>query len=151
MRKGDNTKYNLELLPKIFKWASEGIREIGIANNLGIRQETLINWKKEHPELVETLKEGKEQAIVKVENSLYKRANGFKYKEKKVVVNGNNPHEEVVTKYVIPDVAAQTFILKNRLPEEYKDRQSVDVTGEGLLVKLINTVESEKNEPTEPI
>jgi hypothetical protein len=51
---------------------------------LGISISTLHQWKVKHEEFYEALQRGKDEANRCVENSLFKRANGFHYETEKV-------------------------------------------------------------------
>ncbi|MGO5053633.1 helix-turn-helix domain-containing protein [Lachnospiraceae bacterium LCP25S3_G4] len=115
-------------------YARDGLTDKQIANNIGIAVSTLNNWKNDHVEILESLKRGKEVVDIEVENALLKRALGYKYKEttKELFVDKNNGTEElkvtkVVEKEVVPDTTAQIFWLKNRKPEEWRDKRQVDV------------------------
>jgi hypothetical protein len=77
-------KYDTHVKPKLLlvaAWARDGLTDVDIAKNLDIGVSTLHAYKKEHPELLESLKRGKEEADVAVENALYKRALGYEYEE----------------------------------------------------------------------
>lgn len=137
-RKKGNGKYHEwiteEGLLKIEGWARDGLTDENIAHNIGIAVSTLNNWKNRYVELMESLKEGKEVADRKVENALYKRALGYEYEEVKMVVEkdekGNEKkRQEKVIKKVVPDVTAQIFWLKNRKPEQWRDRHNIDHAG----------------------
>ena len=91
--------------------------------------------KKGYSEFAELLKNGREEADLRVENSLFKRACGFEYEEKtnEVKMNSDGSLGQVVsvkttTKFIPPDTTAQIFWLKNRKPKEWRDRQEHDVT-----------------------
>lgn len=66
---------------KIEDWARSGLTEEQIAHNMGIRRETLIDWKRKYPNISNTLKKGKEVVDIEVENALLKRALGYKFTE----------------------------------------------------------------------
>lgn len=70
-----------EGLLKIEGWARDGLTDEQIANNMGIRRETLIEWKKKYPNISNTIKRGKEVVDRQVENALLKRALGYSYTE----------------------------------------------------------------------
>ena len=78
-----------------------------VAELIGIGVPTLHQWKLHHKEFAEARKSGKAPADERVIESLYNRALGF-------VRNG---------RYFPPDVTACIFWLKNRLPNEWRDRQ----------------------------
>jgi len=118
-------------------WCRDGLTELDIANKLGISKATLENYKRDHLDFLAALKRGKEVADVEVENSLNKRANGYKYDEVTRESQWNPKTEEfelvitkVVTKEVQPDVTAEIFWLKNRKPKEWRDKQEHEITGD---------------------
>ena len=112
-------------------WA-EGLAKLGkieddIAAAMGIHVSTLRDWKKKFPEFSVALKIGKSEADTAVENSLFKRAMGYTYEELKIVNDGERVEKTV--KQVAPDTTAQIFWLKNRKPDEWRDKVHQEVTG----------------------
>lgn len=122
-------------------WA-EGLAKLGkieddIAAAMGIHVSTLRDWKKKFPEFSVALKIGKSEADTQVENSLFKRAMGYEYEETKTVNDGERVEKTI--KQVAPDVTAQIFWLKNRKPEEWRDKVHQEVTGkDGGPVQITN-------------
>ncbi len=130
--KWDNVKDKLILIEG---WARDGLTNEQIAENLGIGKTTFYKMIKEHSELFEHLKKGKEVIDYEVENALLKRALGYKYEEKTYESIYNKEldmHTEKltkrVTKQVAPDTTALIFWLKNRKPKQWRDK--VDIEGE---------------------
>ena len=119
-----------EGLLKLEGWARDGFTDEQIAHNIGIVPSTLYEWKKRYPEISEALKKGKEVVDREVENALLKRALGHKETIKKVKVLNDGtiiPYQEEV---VYPgDTTAQIFWLKNRKPEQWRDKRETEVTG----------------------
>lgn len=128
-------------------WAREGLTDKQIANNLGIGLTTFYKHKKEHSEVSEALKKGKEIIDFEVENALLKRALGYKYTEVTkerliqkdehgnplVDIHGFPVYKMVITKTVAkevaPDTTAQIFWLKNRKLNEWRDKRDVEHSG----------------------
>lgn len=88
--------------------ASRGLTLEQISNSLGIATSTLCLRKSEEAELSEAIKRGRATGIKMVSNALFESA-----------MSGN--------------VAAQIFFLKNRAPEEWRDK--VDITVEESVPK----------------
>lgn len=123
-----------EGLIKIEGWARDGLSNKQIAQNIGIREGTIYEWIKNYPEFSEALKKGKEVIDREVENALLKRALGYQAEETKTYVkdDGNgkkNKHVEKVKKHLAGDVTAMIFWLKNRKPEEWRDRKETELSG----------------------
>ena len=114
-------------------WARDGLTEEQIAHNMGIRRETLIQWKKRDVNISNALKSGKEVVDRQVENALFKTATGFYYDEETVTNQG-----EVVTvrKYSKPNTTAQIYWLKNRKREVWTDKQEVQLEANVTTNKL---------------
>ena len=130
-------------------WA-EGLAKLGktdeeISTAFGISRSTLLEWKKSHPELSVALKIGKSEADTAVENSLFKRAMGYTYEELKIVNDGERVEKTV--KQVAPDTTAQIFWLKNRKPDEWRDKVHQEVTGkDGGPVAVVRDMTDEEIE-----
>ena len=95
---------------------------------------TLYEWKKKYPEISEALKKGKEVIDRQVENALLKRALGYEYEEVKQIIEKDEKGKdrkriEKTVKQVAPDTTAQIFWLKNRKPDEWRDRQNIEHSG----------------------
>lgn len=109
--------------------AREGLTQQQIANNLGISIDTLIENKKKYSEFNDALKKGKEVIDFEVENALLKRALGYEYEEE---TYENGILTKKVKKQVPPDTTAQIFWLKNRKPNNWKDRVETDEDKEAV-------------------
>jgi hypothetical protein len=114
-------------------WARDGLSDEQLAEKMGICTSTFYAWKNKYPEISEALKEGKDVADRKVENALYKRACGFEYEEvttERDEINGKMITKRV-TKFYPPDPTSMIFWLKNRKPDEWRDKRETEVTGSG--------------------
>lgn len=125
-----------EGLLKLEGWARDGLTNEQIAKNIGVNPDTLYTWMKKFSEISEALKKGKEVIDRQVENALLKRALGYKYDEitREIGVDQDTGEErlivtKVVTKEVQPDTTAQIFWLKNRKPNDWRDKQQVEHSG----------------------
>lgn len=127
-------KYEYWLTPegllRLEAWARDGLTDEQIASNAGITPSTLYEWKKKYSDISEALKKGKEVVDIQVENALLKRALGYTYKEIKVEETAEGEKVTTTTKEVVPDTTAQIFWLKNRRPEQWRDKQNMELSGE---------------------
>lgn len=131
-----------EGLLQLESWARDGLTDEQIASNMGITRKTLAEWKTKYSDICDTLKRGKAVVDIQVENALLKRALGYSYDEvtrERVldydpstgqVVGSHMEITKTVKKEVRGDTTAQIFWLKNRRPEQWRDKRDVSVEGE---------------------
>lgn len=119
-----------EGLLKIEGWARDGLTDKQIAQNMGVAYSTLKDRKNRFSDFSATLKRGKEVIDRQVENALLKRALGYEYIETtKELTDQGLTVTKKVTKQVAPDTTAQIFWLKNRKPQEWRDKQEIEHSG----------------------
>lgn len=127
-----------EGLLKIEGWARDGCTDKEIAANIGINPDTLYTWKKKFPILAESLKKGKDVVDRQVEKSLLQRALGYSYEEiSEKYEDGVMTERKVTKKHVVPDTTAQIFWLKNRKPEQWRDKPQSESAIDKALAKAI--------------
>lgn len=118
-----------EKLTLINGWAKKGLTEEQISKNMGISYSTLREWKKKYPTIEAALKKGKEVVDYEIESALFKRAMGYEYEEEKTYiqeVDGKvTKRKEIYKRHMPGDTTAQIFWLKNRKPEEWRDRPRI--------------------------
>jgi len=133
-------------------WARNGLTDEQIAKNLGISKDTFYKYKKEYTDFSDSLKRGKEVVDIEVENALLKRALGYKYDEvtkERDKDTGELVVTKVVTKEVVGDTTAQIYWLKNRKPEDWRDKKEIEHSGnisnpyEGLTREQLLKIASE--------
>lgn len=140
---GKKDKYHRlvrDKLTLILHWKRMGWTDEEVANRLGIAYSTFKIYKGKYEELSAVLRAGKDEADAEVENALFGRAVGIKTTVKKPMKvktveyeNGKRVREEERIEYgeeevfVPPDVTADMFYLKNRVPNRWGDkRQSAE-------------------------
>ena len=114
-------------------WAKSGLTDEQIAKNIGINRTTLYDWKKKETNIADALKRGKEVIDFEVENALLKKALGYTItiKEEKLDKDGC-VHTLEKDVHIPPDTTAQIFWLKNRKPNNWKDRVETDEDKEAV-------------------
>lgn len=114
-------------------WARSGLTDEQIAKNIGINRTTLYDWKKKEVNIADALKKGKEVIDFEVENALLKKALGYTItiKEEKLDRDGC-VHTLEKNVHIPPDTTAQIFWLKNRKPNNWKDRVETDEDKEAV-------------------
>lgn len=114
-------------------WARDGLTDEQIAHNMGIRRETLYDYKNKYPNISNALKKGKEIVDIEVENALLKRALGYTItlKEQKVDKDGCI-HDLQKDIHVPGDTTAQIFWLKNRRKQQWRDKVEYEANTDEL-------------------
>jgi hypothetical protein len=146
-------------------WAREGLTDKDIADNIGIGYSTFTAWKSKNKAIQEALKRGKAPVDFKVENQLLKSALGYyvtvkepvKLKTKKQLKDKGTIEEEhiewIEKQVFIPPVpACQFFWLKNRKPNNWRDRPEassafIDEATRNEVNKLVESIS--KNDANE--
>lgn len=104
-------------------WARDGLTDEQLAEKMGCGVRTLYDWKERFPQISQALKKGKEIVDIQVENALLKRALGYEYMEERVEISEKDGRKVIqTTKTVPPDTTAQIFWLKNRRPDQWRDK-----------------------------
>lgn len=128
---GRPTSYKSTFPKQAAKLCALGATDREIADFFEVATSTLYLWKHTHPEFSEALKAGKAEADARVERSLYARAVGYEQDEVKIFMPAGAA-EPVYAPYrakIAPDTTAAIFWLKNRDPENWRDKQSHEHSG----------------------
>lgn len=126
--------FNETVKEQIYRMYEIGLTDKQVADILGVTQRTLDNWKKDKDFLL-SLKDVKSVADEMVKASLFKRATGYSHKEEKIFCNADGLVTKVETvKHYAPDVTAQIFWLKNRQPEEWREKQEVEMNVQAIKI-----------------
>lgn len=148
-RTGRPPKKTKDKLNTAVRMAEFGFTDAQIAYCIDVDRTTVCNWKKENPDFFNSLKTAKAQADDKVEKSLFKRALGFSYTEVQKTVNaaGIITKETTIRKRVAPDTIACIFWLKNRRPEQWREKPEAQEGEDDNELKIIIDDDGTENEP----
>lgn len=128
-------------LLQIEGWARDGLIDEQIAKNIGISRTTFYEWVKRFPNIADALKKGRAPVDIEVENALLNCALGFiktvrkpfKVKKKTRYPDGKVEETEIIEyadedEYIPPNTTAQIYWLKNRKPDDWRDKPVVEET-----------------------
>lgn len=169
---GRKSKYFSHIEPnlkKIKKLRQEGYYIEQIPGVFGVGLSTFYDYISKHPELGEALKEGKEDLIEELEDTMFRLALGKTKvnKSKKTFVRNARTgkmeldKEETSEDHLAPNATMLIFSLKNLAPDKWRDRREMDFNSDSSIeqamtnFKLIsdaitkNTEEDKDNEETE--
>lgn len=120
--RGRPTDFNEEYVEQARKLCRLGATDQEIADFFDVSARTIYRWKAEHDDFCQALKAGKAEADDRVERSLFARANGYEHDEVDIRVVNNAIVQTPIRKFYPPDTTACIFWLKNRRPEEWRDK-----------------------------
>ncbi len=113
-------------LENVEKWAAEGLSVKQIAGKLGMSVSTFHKYKAQSSDIADTVKKGRKDAIVVLENSLFQSATGYTrtvkkyakvkrctYLDGKKLEEWEEMQEYEEEEYIKPDTGAGIFLLKN--------------------------------------
>jgi hypothetical protein len=121
-RKG--AKYQPQYVAMAEKAMKRGMTRLELADLFGVSPGTISKWSVQHEAFGKALKVGEDLATDRVEASLYQRAVGFEFEGEKLFYNKDlhRVHRATTREVVHPDVGAAQWWLKNKRPEEWRDR-----------------------------
>lgn len=134
--------------PTYIMLAEGGMTIEQVAKVFGISAPTFYRWMREHPTLAEAVQKGRDAWDNRVaEECLKKRVTGFEYNEvttelREAIdpltgeIQAKMTPVKIVTKTVVPDVAAISKWLNNRDPDRWKDKILVEDTASDLAERL---------------
>lgn len=129
------SKYYTHVLPRleeVYKWLCEGMTEYSIADELNISHGRLIEYKKQHEEIIEVYTRARTSRNALVMNSMYSKALGEKVSViKQKVASGGIVVDIREETYIPPDVNAADLYLRNN-SDEYKSAKA-DTSGVTLI------------------
>ena len=126
---GRPTAYKKEYSEQVIKLCKLGATDKELADFFNVCEATINNWKIKEPEFLESIKKGKEIADAEIAESLYNRAKGYSHKEDKIFNDNGKPLIVPTIKHYHPDTTAVIFWLKNRKPNNWRDKTEQEHTG----------------------
>lgn len=118
-------------LDKICEWVANGLSDKQVANNIGIAESTLYDWKKKYPTFATALSEAKTKPKLELENAMYKLATGQMYiEETKTTLDPQGQRVtkiDKVRKQLPPNAQVQMFLARAWMPEKYREERPDDI------------------------
>ena len=160
-------KYGKDITDKICKLIeSDSYTDYEICQNVGISNETFIKWRRDKTEFSEAIKKAHQKRLSffaeEAKKSLLKKIQGYTIQEKKTVYSSQviegqakpKIKEQTITdKHFQPDTGAIIFTLCNQEPENWKNRQTQEITGKegkdlipSIQIEIINNASQVRND-----
>lgn len=115
-------------LTQVERLARKGWTDEEMAAFFEVDRATWYRWKAKDQRFCDALKDWKQEADSRVERSLYERAIGYEHPDMHVSSYQGQVSLTPIQKKYAPDTAAAIFWLKNRDPENWRDKQEVERT-----------------------
>lgn len=122
-----------------------GATEEQLGAAFGVSRRTITTWEQQHPKFREAILEGRKGPDDQVVRSLFERATGYQHPEDKIFYDSKTGEPVVVptVKHYAPDTTAMIFWLKNRRPEDWRDRQETKISTDGDLARVLAAIDGQ--------
>lgn len=130
--RGRPTDFRPEFCQQVEKLCRLGATDEQVAAFFDKDVSTINRWKLAHPEFCAAIKGGKIEADLAVANSLFKKATGYVIETERVIGKGEAAKVVKLNIAVEADTTACIFWLKNRAPEQWRDK--IDHAHSGTIV-----------------
>lgn len=151
-------KYNKKVVEKICNLLkSDSYTVAEVCRIVGISERSFYEWQSKNADFADAIKAAKEDftkaILCECEKSLVKLIRGYDYEERKTVMVDDNKgkpkiKEQTITKkHIAPSLGALIHFQSNKDPENWKNKQNVEVTGKDgkdlFANKTVEELESE--------
>lgn len=127
--RGRPTEYQAEFAEQAAKLCALGATDFELADFFGVDTRTIYRWKNTRADFCQSVKVGKEKADERVERALFNRAVGYSFESEKVFQFQGEVVRAPTVEHVPPDPGAAFNWLKNRKPEEWRDKVTQEHQG----------------------
>ena len=133
---GRPPKFKTEYIGQVEKLCRLGATEADVADFLEVSTVTIWRWKNENEKFCNALKVGKGVSDDRVKMSLYHRAVGYTHEDVHITNYLGEITQTPIKKHYPPDPTSGIFWLKNRLPDEFREKRELEVNADALIEKM---------------
>lgn len=119
---GRPTNYKAEYAKQAQKLCELGATDFELADFFDVDTRTIYRWKNTHTKFCQAVIVGKEKSDQRVERALYNRAVGYSFESEKIFHHQGQITRAPFVEHVPPDPGAAFNWLKNRQPEDWRDK-----------------------------
>lgn len=142
MPAGRPSDYSPDYVEQATKLCELGATDEDLAGFFKVNRTTIWRWAQAHEEFCNALKVGKKAADERVASSLYHKAIGYTFDSEKVFQHQGEIVRAPVKEHVPPDTTAAIFWLKNRRPDEWRDKRDIEASGD-LIVNIVKLADAD--------
>lgn len=139
---GRPSDYKAEFADRAEKLCRLGATVTDLADFFEVSDRTIYRWQVQHEAFCQALKVGKAEADERVASSLYHKAIGYTFDSEKVFQHQGEIVRAPTKEHVPPDTTAAIFWLKNRRPDEWRDKRDIEATGD-LIVNIVKLADAD--------
>lgn len=137
------SRYNAKIRDQIVSLIERDSYTVAeICQEVGISERTYYQWGSDIADFADAIKDAKDKfdelCVREAKKSLMKKVKGYSVDETKTVYVESKDQgkpkikeQTKITKHFQPDTASIIFLLTNKAPEEFKNRQHTDLTNKG--------------------
>lgn len=156
-------KYGKKIAGKILELIKADTYTVAeICRQVGISQRTFYLWMDEYPEFAESVERAKDERmeffVMEAKKSLLKKIQGYEVMETHVATvpdkKSGKPiikEQKNVKKHIQPDTSAIIFTLTNGDPNNWRNRQTTEITGKDGKDIFANKTDEELDNEIEEI
>lgn len=152
MARGRPSKFKPEFVDQGRRLANLGATDREIAEFFEIDEATLYRWKHERPAFCEALTLGKEGPDSRVEQSLFRRAVGYRHDDVHVSTYEGKVTLTPIVRHYPPDPTSMIFWLKNRRQDRWREKREeapADAAAAAAAIReILKAADEETDEPT---
>ena len=137
---GRPTKYRDAFAAQAVKLCQLGATDEDMADFFNVGITTFERWKVKYSRFRGALKAAKTEADERVTRSLYERAIGYSHPEDKIFQYEGAAVIIPTTKHYPPETTACIFWLKNRQPDQWRDKREHEISGELKVSEIKRTI-----------
>lgn len=139
---GRPPEYDPSFNEQAAKLCKLGATDFELADFFGVTTRTIYRWKNTHEGFCQAVIAGKDSADERVVRALFNRAVGYSYESEKIFNDKGNVVRASCVEHVPPDSGAAFNWLKNRRPDEWRDKKEVDnnLKAEGSLAAVMGRI-----------
>lgn len=146
--RGRPSSYRPQYAEQAAKLCQLGATDFELAEFFKVDTRTIYRWKNTHEDFCQAVLVGKERADDRVERALYNRAVGYSYESEVIRVLRDGTVVRVPNvEHVPPEPGAAFNWLKNRKPDEWRDRQQQEHSIDDKLADLLKRVSGDAIRP----
>lgn len=149
MKPGPKPKFKARMYEQARKLCLLGATNTDLADFFNVSLRTVRNWIESDEKFTEILRSTKLIVDNMVERRLYERATGYSHPETHVSNFQGMITKTELTKHYPPDTTACIFWLKNRKPEQWRDRHEIEHGGKAALLDFLERL-GPPDKPAEP-